>query len=218
MYSRSVLAMTSVLLIRATALFAIFVCAGAWIAAASSQDPTQESDGMDRSIKPGDDFYRYANGSWLRATTIPEGRASYDTGAEIRKKTSERVSQLIQKAAAANAVRGSVEQKVGDYYASMMDEAGIEAKGMMPLADELARISAIKNKKALSAYLGTTLNGEVDGLISNTDHIFGLWINQGFEDTDHNFVHFLQGGLGMADRESYLDASAKAVELRAEYR
>ena len=69
----------------------------------------------------------------------------------------------------------------------------------------------------MPAHLGTTLNGEVDGLTVNADHIFGLWINQGFEDTDHNVVHLLQGGLGMPDRDDYLDPSSKMAELRAKY-
>ena len=98
---------------------------------------------------------------------------------------------------------------MGDYYASFMDEDGIEAKGLTPLADEMAAISAITNKTSLSAYLGTTLNSEVDGLTANADHVFGLWINQGFEDADHNVVHLWQGGLGMPDRDDYLDRRQK---------
>ena len=124
---------------------------------------------------------------------------------------------LIQEAAASHSVKGSVAQKVGDYYASLMDEDGIEAKGLTPLGDELARISAIANKASLSAYLGTTLTGEVDGLTANADHIFGLWVNQGFEDASHNVVHLWQGGLGMPDRDNYIDSSPKMAALRAQY-
>ena len=98
-----------------------------------------------------------------------------------------------------------------------MDEDGIEAKGLTPLAGEMAAISAINNKMSLSTYLGTTLNGEVDGLTTNADHIFGLWINQGFEDVDHNVVHLWQGGLGMLDRDNYIDPSSKTAALRAQY-
>ena len=98
-----------------------------------------------------------------------------------------------------------------------MDEDGIEAKGLTPLEDEPARISAIANKSSLSAYLGTTLTGEVDGLTANADHIFGLWVNQGFEDAGHNVVHSWQGGLGMPDRDNHIDASPKMVALWAKY-
>jgi predicted metalloendopeptidase len=172
---------------------------------------------MDRSIKPGDDFYRFANGSWLGAVAIPPGQTSYDTRAMLMEKTSRQVHDLVQEAAASHLAKGSVEQKVGDYYASFIDENGIEAKGLTPLRDELARISAIANKASLSTYLGTTLTSEVDGLTANADHIFGLWVNQGFEDAGRNVVHLWQGGLGLPDRDDYMDPSPKMAALRARY-
>jgi putative endopeptidase len=132
-------------------------------------------------------------------------------------KTSRRVRDLIQDAASAQQVRGSVAQKVGDYYASFMDQNAIEAKGLTPLADEMATISAITSKASLSAYLGTTLNTEVDGLTANADHVFGVWVNQSFTNSDHYVFHLLQGGLGMPDRDTYLDPSPKMAELRAQY-
>ena len=76
----------------------------------------------------------------------------------------------------------------------LIDEDGIEAKGLTPLATELAVISAITNKTSLSAYLGTTVNSEVNGLTDNADHIFGVWVNQGFADSDHYVFSLLQGG------------------------
>ncbi len=172
---------------------------------------------MDRSIKPGDDFYRYANGGWLAKVATNAGQTTYDTRTMLMETTSQRVHDLIQEAATSHSPNGSVAQKVGDYYASFMDEDGIEAKKLTPLAGEMALISEIISKASLAAYLGTTLNGEVDGLTANADHIFGLWINQGFEDPDHNVVHLMQGGLGMPDRDDYIDPSPKMAELRAQY-
>jgi putative endopeptidase len=144
-------------LFRITALIVIFASAVSLSVAtapvdqnANTQDNRQE---MDRSIQPGDDFYWYANGGWLGTVSIPAGQTSYDTRAILVEKTSQRVRDLIQDAAAAQPIRGSIAQKVGDYYASFMDEDGIEAKGLAPLADEMARISAITNKPSLSAYL-----------------------------------------------------------------
>jgi putative endopeptidase len=173
---------------------------------------------MDRSVKPGDDFYRYANGGWLRTVSIPAGQSNYDTRSMLMEKTSQQVRGLIQEAAASHSVKGSIAQKVGDYYASFMDEDGIEAKGLAPIGDELAQISAIANKSSLSAYLGATLTGEVDGLTANADHVFGLWVNQGFEDAGHNAVHLWQGGLGMPDRDNYFDSSPEMIALRVKYR
>jgi len=187
------------------------------IAAARPALKNPIADDRDDSIKPGDDFYRYANESWLRANTIPTGQSSYETRAMVVEKTRQQVRDLIQNAASAHATKGSLLQKVGDYYASLLDQDAIEAKGLSPLADELARIAAIADKKSLSAYLGTTLNSEVEGLTTNADHIFGVWINQGFEDSDHNLPHIWQGGLGMPNRDDYLDSSTKMAELRSQY-
>ena len=204
-------------LLRATALLAIFASAVLLGAPAPAVAQNAGEDDMDRSTRPGEDFYRYANGGWFGTVAIPPGQPSYDTRAMLMEKTNQRVRDLMQDAAASHAARGSVKQKVGDYYRSFMDEDGIEAKKLMPLAEEMAMISAITNKASLSAYLGTTLNGEVDGLTANADHIFGLWINQGFEDPNHNVVHLWQGGLGLPDRDDYIDLSPKMAELRAQY-
>src|SRR5579859_2239460 len=210
------LAPASVLLLPA-ALTAIVASAVLLTVVAAPVAENANKVAMDRSVKPGDDFYRYANGGWLASVAIPAGQSSYDTRTMLMEKTSQQVHNLIQEAAASRSIKGSVTQKVGDYYASFMDEDGIEAKGLTPLGDELARISAIADKSSLSAYLGTTLTGEVDGLTANADHIFGLWVNQGFDDADHNVVHLWQGGLGMPDRDNYLDSSPKMVALRAKY-
>jgi putative endopeptidase len=179
-----------------------------------NQDPNQD---MDRSVKPGDDFYHYANGSWLKTAVIPAGQTSFDTRAILVEKTSQWVRDLIQEAAVARPASGSIAQKVGDYYASFMDQDGIDARGLAPLAGEMALIAAITNKASLSAYLGTTLNTEVDGLTANADHVFGVWVNQSFTDSKHYLFHLLQGGLGMPDRDSYLDPSPKMAALRADY-
>jgi predicted metalloendopeptidase len=204
------------LLFRTAALAVIFACA-AFSATAAPVDQNVNTQDMDRPIRPGDDFYRYANGGWLRTAAIPAGQSTYDTRAILVERTSQRVRDLIQDAAAAQPVRGSIVQKVGDYYASFMDEDGIEAKGLTPLADEMAMISAITNKASLSAYLGATLNTEVDGLTANADHIFGVWVNQSFSDSEHYVFHLLQGGLGMPDRDDYIDPSPKMAALRPQY-
>ena len=173
---------------------------------------------MDRSIHPGDDFYHYANGGWLKTAKIPAGQASFDNRAILAERANQQVRSLIENAASTHSNAGSIPQKVGDYYACFMDQDTIEAKGMKPLDSEMAAIAAIHDKTSLSAYLGTTLNSEVDGLTSNADHVFGVWINQGFEDSDHNLAHIWQGGLGLPDRDNYLDPSPQMAELRAKYR
>ena len=203
---------------RTTAVVITFAFALSLGTAAAPVDQNASAQDVDPSIRPGDDFYRYANGGWLRTAVIPAGQPSFDTRAILVEKTSQRVRNLIQEAASAQPGKGSVAQKVGDYYASFIDEDSIEAKGLTPLADEMATISAITNKASLSGYLGTTLNSEVDGLTANADHIFGVWVNQGFAESEHYIFHLFQGGLGMPDRDDYIDSSPKMAELRALYK
>ena len=198
--------------LRTTALAAIF----ASVIGVAVATPDAGGSFIDLSIKPGDDFYRYANGGWLKAAAAQPGQPP-DTRSLLATRTRQRVHDLIQEAATAHPAKGSVAQKVGDYFASFMDTDGIEAKGLKPLAGEMAAIAAVGDKRTLSAYLGTTLNSEVDGLTANADHVFGVWVNQGFEDAAHNLPHLWQGGLGMPDREAYLDPSPKAAALRAQY-
>jgi len=202
---------------RTVALASLFACAFALSSIAADPNSTthDSTQDIDRSIKPGDDFYRYANGNWLKSATIPAGQPTYDTRAILVARTSQRVRNLIQQAAAEQSARGRNAQKVGDYYASFLDESGIEAKGMAPMANEMSTISAITDKTSLSAYLGATLNTEVDGLTGNADHVFGAWVNQSFTDPDHYVFHLMQGGLGMPDRDAYLDPKSSA--LRTQY-
>jgi putative endopeptidase len=185
---------------------------------AKAADEHAAAQDIDHSVKPGDDFYRYANGGWLKTAAIPAGKPGFDTRAVLVQRTSRRVSDLIQEAAKTQSGNGTITQKVGEYYASFMGLDAIEAKGLAPLSAEMRTIGAINSKASLSAYLGSTLNTEVDGLTSNSDHIFGVWANQSFTDSQRYVFHLLQGGLGMPDRETYLDASAKAVTLRSQYR
>ena len=144
--------------LRAGARVAFVTCAGSLTGIGAPVAQYANADAMDRSVKPGDDFYRYANGAWLKWAAERGGQASYDNRAMLTERTSQRVRDLIEEAAASHPSRGSVAQKVGDYYASLLDEGAIEAKGLKPLADEMTTISAITNKAALSAYLGATLN------------------------------------------------------------
>ena len=173
------------------------------------------SPAADPTVKPGDDFYAYANNDWMKTTAVPAGVASYDNRAVIAAATAIRVNTLIQ--AAANSPTDALSQKVGDYYAGFLDTAAIDAAGTAALDRDVAAIAALADKTGLAAYLGSTLNIESDGLTGNADHIIGLLINQGFHDGDHNVPHLLQGGLGLAGRDDYLDASPEAAAHRTQY-
>jgi predicted metalloendopeptidase len=175
---------------------------------------------MDRSVAPGDDFYRYANGAWLKATSIPPDKASYGMGTILADETRQRTAALIQETASRPNPSPEA-RKIGDFYTSFMDEAGIEAKGIAPLKPQLDIIAAITDRQALTRVIGSTLRTDVDALNNTklqTEHLLGVWVTQGLHDPEHSYPYLLQGGLGMPDRDYYLSKSARMDELRSQYR
>jgi putative endopeptidase len=177
-------------------------------------------DAMDRSVAPGDNFFAYANGNWVKTTEIPADRSTYGIGSMLDELTKERTAALIKEAAARKAPAGSEARKIGDYYTSYMDEAGIEAKGLKPLAPALARIGAVSDRKGLAGVLGKTLRADVD-IFNNTHlhtgNLFGLWVAQDLDEPAKYSPFLVQGGLGMPDREYYLDPSPRMADIRSKY-
>ncbi|HEU0037457.1 MAG TPA: M13 family metallopeptidase [Kofleriaceae bacterium] len=178
-----------------------------------------DSAGMDRTVKPGDDFFKFANGGWFAKTEIPSDHSSYGNFAEVAELTTKRVSDLIQEAAK-TAAPGSDARKVGDYYAAYLDTAAIESKGLAPLQPTLDKIAAVKTPADLAKVLGGTLRADVD-VLNNTDfetqNIFGLWVAQDLDDPSKYGAFLLQGGLGLPDRDYYLDPSPRMTEIRTKY-
>src|SRR4051812_43280727 len=135
--------------------------------------------GIDSTVAPGDDFFAYANGAWIKSAEIPPDRSVWGTGSILGELTAKRTAALIDEASKTAAPAGSDARKVGDYYASAMDEAGIEAKGLTPLKDEFDRIAAIAGPADLARYFGGQLRADVDVLNSTnlfTDDLLGLWV------------------------------------------
>jgi endothelin-converting enzyme/putative endopeptidase len=176
---------------------------------------------MDRSVRPGDAFYEFANGGWIKRTEIPPDRGRIGVFSALDDLSNKRTQGLIEEASKANAPVGSGQRKIGDLYKSYMDEAGIEAKGTAPLRPQLDRINGVKDKKALALALGESLRADVDPLNNTNFHtanLFGLWTAPGFEDSDHYAAYLLQGGVELPDREYYLNSSPKMQEIRDKYK
>jgi predicted metalloendopeptidase len=182
--------------------------------------PGLDRAGMDPSVKPGDDFFAYANGTWLKRTDIPADRSSYGASAILIELTDRRVADLIQESAKTSAPAGSDLRKIGDYYASFMDTAAIDAAGLKPIQPTLDTIAAIRDRKDLARRLGAGLRADVDALNSTnfyTENLLGLWVAQDLDDPTHYSPFLLQGGLGMPDRSYYVDSSASMAAIRAKY-
>ena len=162
---------------------------------------------MDTTVAPGDDFYAYTNGGWLKATPIPPDKPSYGAGSILSDETRQQTVTLIQDAAKAGPGASAETRKVADFYASFMDEAGIEAKGLTPLKPALEAIAAIADRRALARAIGGTIRADVDPLNATnfqTEHLFGVFVAQGMQDPGHNMPYLLQGGLGLPDRDYYV--------------
>jgi endothelin-converting enzyme/putative endopeptidase len=175
---------------------------------------------IDRSVKPGDDFYHYANGAWIKRTELPADRAEVDVFSKLADLSNKRTADLIAEIAKSNPPANSATRKVADLYNSYMDEAAIEAKGLAPLRPHLEAITAIHDKRELARALGETLRADVDALnngVYHTANLFGLWVAPGFNDSEHYTAYLMQGGLQLPDREYYLSDSDQMRKIRAQY-
>ncbi len=178
-----------------------------------------DTAGMDRSVAPGDDFFAYANGNWVRTTEIPADRSSFSSFNVLTEQAAQRTRAIVEEAARDTAAGGEA-GKIGDYYAAFMDEAGIEARGAAPVQPALQRIAAIADKRALAMELGASLRADVDLLNATdyyTDRLFGLWVSQDLDRPQTNSPYLVQGGLGLPDRDFYLEGGRMA-EIRDQYR
>jgi putative endopeptidase len=191
-----------------------FACAAAAVAASGVGIDTA---GMDRSVAPGDDFFRYANGAWLKTKEIPADR-SYDGATyALYERTQEQTRQLIE---AIDRNASGDDRQVKDYYETFVDEAAIEAQGLAPLQTMLVNVSAIKDRQALATYVCGELRADVDALNATnfqTDRPFGLWFAADLNDPTRYAAFLMQGGLGMPDRDYYLDGSPDMEKIRVSY-
>jgi len=209
-------------LVRA-AVWTLVVLAG--LASQSQDAPKHDSHGiavtnMDPSVKPGDDFYRYANGAWIKRTELPPDRGRISVFTALGDLSNKRTVGLIQEAVKANPPAGSSTRKIADLYNSYMNEAAIEANGLDPLRPHLEAITAIHDKHELARAFGETLRSDVDALNNTNFHtanLFGLWVAPGFNDSDHYAAYLMQGGLQMPDREYYLADNERMRDFRTKY-
>ncbi|MFZ6720166.1 M13 family metallopeptidase [Undibacterium sp. Ji49W] len=186
--------------------------------AAKTATAAKTESGMDTSVAPGDDFNRYANGGWEKTAVIPDHKVAVGIFDVLVEESDAKVLKLIEQATKADA--GSAARKIGDFYTSYLNTDVINQRGLAPLQGEMQSIADLKDKTALASYLGKHLRADVDPINATnvfTENLFGLWVSQGFHDHTKYMPYLLQGGLGLPDREYYLSASPKMVELRKNY-
>jgi putative endopeptidase len=166
---------------------------------------------LDRSAKPCDDFYQYSSGGWMKDNPIPADRSNWGVFAKLNADNEDALHKILDEAAADKAAApGSNRQKIGDYYASCMDEKQIEAVGAKPLDPEFEHIAAIKDIPSLQAEIAHLQSFGVNAA-------FGFGSSQDFKDSTRVIFAVGQGGLGLPDRQYYLDDDDRSKSLREGY-
>ena len=167
-------------------------------------------DMLDKGVDPCTDFFAYACGKWQAANPIPADRSSWGRFDELTERGQYVVRDILEKAAVASPGRTPNEQKIGDYYASCMDESAIEKAGTKPLDADFQSIAALRSKQDLPKEI-IRLHRE------GADVLFGFGSNSDFKNASQIIAELDQGGLGLPDRDYYFKDDAKSVELREKY-
>ena len=163
-----------------------------------------DTAGMDTTIAPGDNFYQYANGTWARNTPIPADKSNYGMFTKLDDLSRERTRTIVEEAAKDPA------NKVGAAYASFLDEAAVETKGLAPFEPWLGEVRALSSKAGYAALLA---RAERRGIGTP----FPMFIGQDDKQPDQYGLFMVQGGIGMPDRDYYLSNDAKLADTRAKY-
>jgi putative endopeptidase len=167
-------------------------------------------DGMDRSVRSGDDFFRYAGGTWMRETPIPGDRSSWGPFFILRANAERDVESIVRDVSRQRNANGSVEQKIADFYTTYLDTAAIEAAGLTPIRDDLAAIAAVHSHEDVATLMGRP-DIRVGGPVS-----ISPWPDA--KNPDRYAINIVQSGLSLPNRDYYLKHDAKFVEIRAKFR
>lgn len=182
--------------------------------------PGLDAAAIDSSVKPGDDFYRFANGGWDRTTEIPNDRSSWNGFSVADSHSRENVRVIVRQDAAAKGATGD-QQRIGAFYTAFLDTVTLAKRGVTPLKPTLDSIAQLADRTALARWIGAHLRADVDVLNNgqlHTENLFGLWVDADFDQPTRTAAILLQGGIAMPDKSYYLDASPKMAAIREAYK
>jgi putative endopeptidase len=166
---------------------------------------------IDSSVNPGDDFFKFATGTWMKNNPIPPTEKAWGIGNLVQEETYARLKGILHDAENSNSPKGSNEQKIGDFYFTGMDSVGIERQGIATLQPELDKIISIKDKKDLCDVVALLQREGVNVM-------FGLFIDQDQMKSDVYALYLWQAGLGLPNREYYFRNDARTDKIRSEYK
>src|SRR3954454_12130815 len=174
---------------------------------------------MDKSVRPGDDFFTYADGSWVKNTALPADRSrigAFWIADQAREKNTRELFDGIVKS---NPTSGN-DALIANYYKAYFNTDAIDRAGIAPAKADLDAIAAIADKRALSSAIGSTLRADTDPLNATnyqTQNLFGIFVTQGLATPGEQLPYLMQGGLGLPELDYSLSADAKMADTRNKY-
>ncbi|GAB4026516.1 M13 family metallopeptidase [Spirosoma koreense] len=169
-----------------------------------------DKSGMDTTVSPGNDFFTYANGNWVKKTKIPGDQTGWGSFYQLYDENQQKTKSILEEAAKADAKVGTVEQQVGDFYASGMDTATIDKLGYDPVKAELAKIAALTDYKQVLQYLATNQTNRGGEFI-------GLYIGADDRQSSINRINFSQAGLSLPEKDYYTRTDEATKKIRAAF-
>ena len=196
------------------AIFFVLINTSIYATGAQTQKNIQQdilASNIDSTVKPGDDFFMYANGGWIKATPIPGSESGWGIGNLVMEDNYTRLKKINEDAVKANAAEGTISQKIGDFWRSAMDTVAINKAGLAPLKSDIDKINAVKNVNDLLR-VGARLQQK------GINCFFNNYISQ--DDMNSNAMAFKldQGGLGMPNRDYYFNTDATTTAVREAYK
>jgi len=166
---------------------------------------------IDTTVKPGDDFFEYANGGWIKKTAMPESESGWGIGNLVQDDIYNRLKKINEEAAAKTNPDGSIDQKIGDFWKTGMDSVALDKAGIGPLQSDLEKINAIKNTSDL-------LNESADLNMKGVNILFSDYVAQDDKNSEMMAYKLDQGGLGMRNRDYYFNTDSASIKVRAAYK
>ncbi len=166
--------------------------------------------GMDTTVNPGDNFFQYANGSWMKNTQIPASETGWGSFYVLADENLANLKSILEGAAKSDNKKGSDQQKAGDFYASGMDTVTIDKLGAKPIEGAIQKINGLKSIDELIAYAA-------DGFKEGDGDLFTFYVAADDRISTKNALQFFQGGLNLPEASYYLDQDEKAKKIREAY-
>src|SRR5260221_9396585 len=169
-----------------------------------------DKSGMDTALNPGDNFFLYANGTWLKKTQIPASESEWGSFVTLDDDNLKNLHKILDEVSAKDNNAGGKEQKVGDLFKSGMDTMAIEKIGYEPIKPLLAKITAVKDYKEL-------VNLAADGFKNGDGFLLGFYVSPNDRISSKNISHFDQTSITLPEKDYYFKTDSASKKIRAEY-